>query len=108
MRGSVFVPYIAAMEGDAPGAPTLTLGDLVRDGLQLLVWCNVCRRPTVTLDPGPLAARLGATRPVYGVWRALRCDACQVSGQVLGNLYSMPSQPTLHMGLGGTGRGGRV
>ncbi len=61
---------------DSPPTPTpAVLGDVMRDGLGLLVSCRACGH-AARLDPAVLAGRLGYDFAVPDLAARLRCSRC--------------------------------
>ncbi len=58
-----------------PPGPGVVLGDAVRDGRPLWVFCEECCH-NVEVDPAALARRLGYDYPIPKLKARMRCSKC--------------------------------
>ena len=61
--------------GGKDGRRAVVLGDAVRDGHPLWVFCEACCH-SATVDPARVAARVGYDCPVPELKRRMRCSQC--------------------------------
>ncbi len=73
-----------------PPTRPVTLGDLMRERVAVLCWCNRCSHHA-SLAAAALAARLGEDAAVPGLAARLVCGACGSA-----NVATRPDWPTQH------------